>query len=82
MDYYVGNGVYDFLSRCKEKENFFWTSGNFWILVYGKRIKLCGVCPAAVFQRLLMEGIPEAFSYGQRGKCADLPEPLPMPAFF
>lgn len=35
MDYYVGNGVYDFLSRCKEKENFFWTSGNLWILVYG-----------------------------------------------
>lgn len=35
MDYYVGNGVYDFLSKCKEKENYFWTSENFWILVYG-----------------------------------------------
>ena len=35
MDYYVGNGVYDFLIECKEKEDFFWTSGNLWILVYG-----------------------------------------------
>lgn len=32
MDYYVGNGVYDFLSRCKEKEEFFldqWESLDF-----------------------------------------------------
>lgn len=35
MDYYVGNGIYDFLIECKEKDDFFWTSGNLWILTYG-----------------------------------------------
>lgn len=35
MEYYVGNGVYDFLKKCKERDNFFWTSGNIWLLVYG-----------------------------------------------
>lgn len=35
MDYYVGNGIYDFLIECDHKEDFFWTSGNMWLLTYG-----------------------------------------------
>lgn len=35
MNYYTGNGVYDFLAACKERTNFFWTSANLWLLVYG-----------------------------------------------
>lgn len=35
MDYYVGNGVYDYLIECNHREDFFWTSGNMWLLTYG-----------------------------------------------
>ncbi|MDE6911439.1 MAG: hypothetical protein K2P44_13375 [Lachnospiraceae bacterium] len=35
MNYYVGNGVYDFLINHQKSRNFFWTSGNIWLLVYG-----------------------------------------------
>lgn len=35
MDYYTGNGVYDYLIECDEREKFYWTSGNIWMLVYG-----------------------------------------------
>lgn len=35
MSYYKGNGVYHFLERCKERKNFYWTSGNLWLLIYG-----------------------------------------------
>lgn len=34
-NYYIGNGVYRYLAGCKERDNFFWTSGNLWMLVYG-----------------------------------------------
>ena len=35
MSYYVGNGVYEYLSRCPKRDSFYWTSGNLWLLVYG-----------------------------------------------
>lgn len=35
MDYYVGNGIYDFLMECDNRDHFYWTSGNLWMLVYG-----------------------------------------------
>lgn len=35
MSYYVGNGVYEYLSRCEKRDSFYWTSGNLWLLVYG-----------------------------------------------
>lgn len=35
MSYYVGNAVYDYLGRRGNGENFFWMSGNMWLLVYG-----------------------------------------------
>ena len=34
-DYYIGNGVYDYLIECEEKEHFYWTSEKLWLLVYG-----------------------------------------------
>lgn len=37
MDYYVGNRVYDYLTKSKRREHFFWTSGNMWLLVYGNK---------------------------------------------
>ena len=35
MAYYTGNALYDYLSTCKNKDNFYWASGNLWMLVYG-----------------------------------------------
>lgn len=35
MGYYVGNGVYDYLTKCGSRTDFFWTSGDLWLLVYG-----------------------------------------------
>lgn len=34
-DYYVGNGVYKYLAECENRNQFFWTSGTLWLLVYG-----------------------------------------------
>ena len=34
-EYYRGNGVYDYLSKCNEKDHFYWTSEKMWLLVYG-----------------------------------------------
>lgn len=35
MGYYVGNGVYDYLFKCDNRANFYWTSRELWLLVYG-----------------------------------------------
>ena len=35
MDYYVGNGIYDYLIECEDRDQFYWTSGNMWLLAYG-----------------------------------------------
>lgn len=35
QDYYAGNGVYEYLIECEEKDKFYWTSGKLWLLVYG-----------------------------------------------
>lgn len=35
MDYYVGNAVYNYLIENNMQHNFFWTSRDKWILVYG-----------------------------------------------
>lgn len=35
MNYYKTNALYDYLDKHKKKENFFWASGNMWLLVYG-----------------------------------------------
>lgn len=35
VGYYAGNGVYEYLTKCEKKDNFFWTSGTLWLLVYG-----------------------------------------------
>lgn len=34
-DYYIGNGVYEYLVECEEGKSFYWTAGNLWLLVYG-----------------------------------------------
>lgn len=36
-DYYKSNSVYEYLSRCDNKENFFWVSGNMWLILYGNQ---------------------------------------------
>ncbi len=33
--YYTGNGIYDYLTNSANKDDFFWTSGHLWLLVYG-----------------------------------------------
>lgn len=33
--YYAGNGIYEYLATWKGRDNFFWTSGHLWLLVYG-----------------------------------------------
>lgn len=35
MDYYDGNRIYDYLKECDNRDCFYWTSGNLWMLVYG-----------------------------------------------
>lgn len=35
MGFYIGNGVYDYLNECSDKDDFYWTSGNLWLLIYG-----------------------------------------------
>jgi len=35
VGYYVGNGVYKYLIKSEDRDKFFWTSGNLWLLVYG-----------------------------------------------
>lgn len=35
MDYYVENGIYNYLIECDHQDDFYWTSGNMWLLVYG-----------------------------------------------
>ena len=35
LDYYAGNGIYNYLIECDHRDEFYWTSGNMWLLVYG-----------------------------------------------
>lgn len=36
-NYYEGNGIYEYLAGCRERDHFYWTGQNMWLLVYGDR---------------------------------------------
>lgn len=68
MGYYVGNGVYNYLAQCGEKENFFWTSGDMWLLVYGNESfepKILTVASARALGEAITEQEHRAVSMAQ-----------------
>ncbi len=78
-EYYTGNGIYEYLAGCREKENFYWTSGNMWLLVYGDKKhnpKVVTVASQRSFQygRKLSKNEQQAMQTAQRiADAAEIP---------
>lgn len=50
--YYTGNGIYEYLAKGTNRDDFFWTSGHLWLLVYGDECFVPKVLTVASGSRL------------------------------